>query len=139
MLALLLLPLVMGEETTKWEELEVTEGGTPVVEGEVEGLDELDHLRGEEVPATKVQGLPKGMKKLSFTPPQLSDEEVNSHKGTVYPQEYSPHLPSYLACDACLAVAAEVGRESAIFVPGGSCVCPRPPPQQHQEETPDEF
>ena len=35
--------------------------------------------------------------RMSFKPPQLSDEE-----------ERSPHMPAYLACDACSAVTIQL-------------------------------
>jgi len=59
--------------------------------------DSVDHLRGEEVPASEVEGLPPGQQRMTFKPPQLSDEE-----------ERSPHIPAYLACDACTAIATQV-------------------------------
>ena len=39
------------------------------------------------------------MKKLSFTPPQLSEEE-----------QHSAHMPEYLKCDGCLAVSFTLHR-----------------------------
>jgi len=41
--------------------------------------------------------LPPGTQRMSFKPPQLSDEE-----------ERSQHMPEYLACDACTAAANRI-------------------------------
>ena len=69
-------------------------------EKNAEGLDSLQHLQSEAQP-DQIQGIPddlKGkLKPMKFTPPQLSDEE-----------ERSPHMPAYLACDACLAVSIQL-------------------------------
>jgi len=51
----------------------------------------------EEVPASEVHGVPPGQQRMSFKPPQLSDEE-----------EMSLHMPAYLACDACVAVSNQL-------------------------------
>merc|ERR1712179_12692 len=59
--------------------------------------DSVDHLRGDEVHGSQVESLPPGQRMMSFKPPQLSDEE-----------ERSPHIPAYLACDACMAIATQI-------------------------------
>merc|ERR1712002_1030059 len=68
---------------------------------EVEGLDSLEHLQTSEATEDKIQGIPddlKGkVKPMKFKPPQLSDEE-----------ERSPHMPAYMACDACIAVTIQL-------------------------------
>ena len=51
----------------------------------------------DEVPASDVKGVPVGQQRMSFKPPQLSDEE-----------EMSLHMPAYLACDACVAVSNQL-------------------------------
>ena len=46
-----------------------------------------------------IHGLPQDLKQkeMKFSPPQLSDEE-----------ERSPHMPGYLKCDGCIAVATQI-------------------------------
>ena len=53
---------------------------------------------GDARPET-IHGLPKNLKEkeMRFSPPKLSDEE-----------ERSPHMPAYLLCDGCVAVATQV-------------------------------
>ena len=54
--------------------------------GQDSPLDELEHLR--KLPTTNVEGLPEGAKKMSFTPPQLSDEEVGREPLVVKEYKY---------------------------------------------------
>ena len=77
----------------------IQSGRSSAEEDAADGLGSLHHLRGEAKPED-IRGLPedlKGRQEMRFTPPQLSDEE-----------ERSPHMPAYLACDACIAVSVQI-------------------------------
>ena len=77
-------------------------------------LGELEHLKGgkqrhytaavtdittEDADGDRIRGVPENLKgqEMKFSPPRLSDEE-----------ERSPHMPDYLLCDGCVAVATQL-------------------------------
>merc|ERR1719232_1203778 len=62
-------------------------------------LGEMEHLEPGDVGSDSVRGVPPELeeRQMRFSPPQLSDEE-----------ERSPHLPEYLLCDGCIAVATQL-------------------------------
>jgi len=59
-----------------------------------------EHLSSGNADPESIRNLPpemKNQKEMRFSPPKLSDEE-----------ERSPHMPAYLLCDGCVAVATQV-------------------------------
>ena len=48
--------------------------------------------QGQEIEVEEPGGA--GMQKMTFTPPELSDED-----------QYAIHMPEYLRCDSCMAIS----------------------------------